>query len=135
MPLTKNRDTKERINRDFNAPVAAAKIIYQGALVALDTSGNLTPGATATTLKGAGRAKKKVDNASGSAGDVTAPYEKGTFLFANSAGADEITRAEIGDNCYIVDDETVAKTDGSSSRSVAGVVADIETSGVWVTFA
>ena len=55
------------------------------------------------------------------------------FPFKNSTSTDEITRAEIGDNCYIIDDETVAKTDGSSARSIAGKIVDLDSAGVWVS--
>ena len=43
-----------------------------------------------------------------------------------------ITQAEIGDACYIVDDETVAKTSGGNTRSVAGEIVDVDDDGVWV---
>jgi hypothetical protein len=33
-----------------------------------------------------------------------------------------------------VDDQTVAKTDGSTTRSVAGIVRGVDTDGVWVEF-
>ena len=132
--LAKDRDTKARTGDKINLPVAAATTIYAGALVALDASGNATPGATATTLTGLGRAEEHVDNSGGSAGDKRVEIRKGIFLFANSASSDEITRAEIGDDCYIVDDQTVAKTNGSSTRSVAGKVFDVDDAGVWVQF-
>ena len=35
--------------------------------------------------------------------------------------------------CYVVDDETVAKTNGTNTRSRAGVVVDVDAQGVWVT--
>ena len=34
--------------------------------------------------------------------------------------------------CYIVDDQTVAKTDGSSARSKAGTIVNVDDQGVWV---
>jgi hypothetical protein len=40
--------------------------------------------------------------------------------------------AEVGAVCYLVDDETVAKTSGTNTRSRAGYVVDVETAGVWV---
>lgn len=132
--LTKNRDTPMKDGVLFSAPVAAAKTIYAGALVALDASGNITPGAAATTLIGAGRAEEYVDNSGGSAGDLSVTFRKGVFRFGNSASTDAITRAEIGDNCYIVDDATVAKTNGSNTRSVAGKIVDVDAGGVWVQF-
>ena len=33
---------------------------------------------------------------------------------------------------YIVDDETVAKTDGTATRSAAGKVVGLDSDGVWV---
>ena len=55
--------------------------------------------------------------------------------FANSASADLISLADIGADCYIVDDQTVAKTSGTNTRSVAGKVFDVDADGVWVDFA
>jgi hypothetical protein len=127
-------DTDMRSGDSISAGVAASKKIWKGSLVALDASGNATPGAVATTLLGAGRAEETVDNSSGAAGDLAVQIRKGIFRYGNSAAADEITIAEIGDNCYIVDDQTVAKTDGTSTRSVAGKVFDVDSDGVWVKF-
>jgi len=132
--LTGDRKTPIREGGIIALGVAAAKKIFAGALVAIDASGNATPGATATTLKGAGRADAHADNSAGAAGDITVAIRKGVFRFANSAAADEITDAEIGDDCYIVDDQTVAKTDGTATRSVAGKVFDVGADGVWVKF-
>lgn len=132
--LTSDRNTAMREGVMVNLPVAAAKKIYTGALVARDTDGNATPGATATTLLGLGRAEEQVDNSGGVAGDKTVQVRKGVFRFDNSAAGDQITSAEIGKDCYIVDDQTVAKTDGGSTRSVAGRVFDVDSDGVWVEF-
>lgn len=132
MALTQDRLIKRRDGIKFNDPVAAATVIFAGALVCLDASGNAVPGSTATTLTARGVAQEQVNNGSGSAGDLTVESRTGVFNFVNSTSTDEITRAEIGDNCYIVDDATVAKTDGSSARSVAGEVVDVNDDGVWV---
>jgi len=88
----------------------------------------------ATTLRGVGRVKETVDNSAGADDAATVDIERGIFRYANSSGADEITAADIGNDCYIVDDQTVAKTDGTSTRSVAGKVHDIDALGVWVDF-
>jgi hypothetical protein len=114
--------------------VAASTLIFAGAMLMRDASGNILEGQTDTGLTGVGRALERVDNSSGSAGDLTVDYDEGIFRFANSAAADEITKADIGNLCYAVDDQTVAKTDGSSSRSKAGIVADVDAQGVWVRF-
>ena len=130
--LSQDRSTNRSEGVEHVDPVAAAKKIYGGSIVCLDASGNATPGATATTLTARGVAQEQVDNSSGSAGDLTVKSRTGIFRLANSASTDLISRAEIGDDCYIVDDQTVAKTDGSSTRSVAGKIVDLDSYGVWV---
>ena len=54
------------------------------------------------------------------------------FQFANSTAADLITRADIGNTAFIVDDQTVAKTDNSAARKAAGKIIDVDAGGVWV---
>jgi len=132
--LTTERDTIARVGRSVVLPAAAAKKFFGGALAARDASGNATPGATATGLLGMGRVKETVDNAGGNAGDKNVEIEKGIFRFGNSASADLIARADIGNDCYIVDDQTVAKTSGTNTRSVAGKIFDVDAQGVWVEF-
>jgi len=130
--LSKDKDTKMQLGDVQEFPVLASTIIYAGALVCLNAAGYAVPGATATTLVAAGRADAQADNSAGANAAINVKVRAGVFRFENSASSDEITIAEIGDNCYIVDDQTVAKTDGSSSRSVAGKVVQIDSQGVWV---
>ena len=92
-----------------------------------NAAGDITKGATGCA--GVGRAEAAVDN---SAGALTVEYRRGIFLFANSAAGDLITKADIGKLCYIVDDQTVAKPDGTATRSRAGLVDGIENKWVWV---
>ena len=127
--LTQNRDTIRKAGVDHNDPVAAATKIYQGSLVCLDAAGNAVPGATATTLVARGRAATLVDNSAGLAGDLGVPTEAGIFRFANDAS---INRTHIGKTAYIVDDQTVAATDGTGTRSAAGRIDDVDSVGVWV---
>lgn len=96
-----------------------------------NAAGFLTRGATATGCVGVGRAEKTVDN-TGAAGAVSVEYRTGSFLFANSAAGDLITIADIGRACFIVDDQTVARTDATATRSRAGIVEAVEATGVWV---
>lgn len=120
----------------FHEPIALqdATIAYKGALIALHisgaTAGEVAPGVTATTMQGLGRAVKTVDNTDD--GEVL-EVEAGAFWWDNSAAADEVTAENIGSLCYIVDDQTVAATDGTSTRSPAGRVVDVHaTHGVLV---
>lgn len=130
--LTRDRNTPRLTGDLRSGALAAAALIYAGALVMRDAAGNLVQGKTATGLVGVGRAEARANNSSGSAGDVTLTYRPGIYRFANSASTDAITQAEIGSLCYAVDDQTVAKTDGSSARSAAGLVEDVDAEGVWV---
>lgn len=129
--LAADRNTVERSGETRTLPVATATTLFAGALVCLNSSGYLVPGSVATTLKCVGRNEKKVVNA-GANGAVSADVRAGTFRFANSASGDLIARADIGADCYIVDDQTVAKTNGTNTRSVAGKIFDVDDQGVWV---
>jgi predicted RecA/RadA family phage recombinase len=132
--LTADRDTPKRDGQEYSFPVAASTKIYQGAIVALNSSGYATKGATATTLAAVGVAVERADNSAGSAGDINVKIRRGVFKFGNSSSTDAIANTEYGANCYIVDDQTVAKTNGSSTRSVAGIVRGVDSDGVWVQF-
>lgn len=130
--LTKDRNTLEKSGSLRADPILASTVIFAGSLVCLNAAGYAVPGATATTLKARGRAEEAVDNSAGANGALSVKTKKGVFVFANSAGGDEITIADVENTCYIVDDQTVAKTDGSSTRSVAGKIVSVDASGIAV---
>src|SRR4030067_869150 len=130
--LAADRNTPYRESEMFALGVAPNIKIYGGAIVMLNASGYATKGAAATGQVCAGRAEDMVDNTGGADAAKTVNVRSGTFKFANSASGDLITIAEIGDNCYIVDDQTVAKTDGTGARSVAGKIVAVDSDGVWV---
>lgn len=132
--LTQDRQTPHRAARDFSFPVAATTKIYGGSIVCLTSTGYATKGATSTTLRAVGIADTAADNSSGANGDVRVKVKRGTFKFGNSAAGDQITLADVGASAYIVDDQTVAKTNGTNTRSAAGIIRDVEADGVWVEF-
>jgi hypothetical protein len=135
MALSAERDTKQRAGTPLstvgNQPVKASVKLYKGGIAVLN-AGYLAPGTAATGLIAVGRSRETVDNSSGSNGDLKGEYEPGIFKWANSAAGDAIAQADVGKVCYIVDDQTVAKTDGTGSRSAAGLIAGIDSDGVWV---
>lgn len=132
--LSAGRNTPARSGDMSQPPVKAATTIYAGALVAVDANGLAVPGSTATTLKGLGRAEQTVDNSAGASGDLNVRVGRGIYRFDNSADADAITLSDVGADCYIVDDHTVALTNGTNTRSVAGTIHDVDDQGVWVKF-
>lgn len=125
-----DRPTAEREARTYVDPMAAAVKINAGALVVLDASGNAKPGVTGTGLIARGRAEVAADNTLGAAGALTARTKSGCFAFATDGS---IARTNIGKTVYIVDDQTLAATDGSATRSAAGVLKDLEGSGSTAT--
>ncbi|MDE0901209.1 MAG: hypothetical protein OSA41_05785 [Erythrobacter sp.] len=133
MALSADRNTPRKEGDFRQFPVAADTKIFAGALVCLNAAGDATPGAVATTLTAVGRAEAQADNTGGAAGDLSVDVRKGTFRYANSAAADEIGREDIGKTAYVVDDETVALTDGTGTRSAAGTIYDVDAQGVWIT--
>jgi hypothetical protein len=110
-------------------PVKAGAKIYAGALVAL-LGGYAKQGVTATGLIAVGVAEEDVDNTSGADGALSVRVRQGVFAMNNSSGGDAIAQANVGADCYIVDDNTVALTSGSSTRSRAGKVIRITASGL-----
>jgi hypothetical protein len=129
--LTEDRNTTRREGERFSYPMAANVTIYGGALVMLNASGNATPGAVATGQRACGVACQRKTNGA-TAGAERIEVEPGIFRFNNSAAGDLIAAADVGADCWIVDDNTVAKTNGSSTRSVAGRIVAVDSVGVWV---
>ncbi|EFH11591.1 hypothetical protein ACFFMP_02415 [Pseudoroseomonas cervicalis] len=128
--LTQDRDTPQRMlgtnGSTYRLPHKSGVTIYRGALVVLDTAGAVQPGLTATGLVVAGRAR------TGTADDPdNVEFDRGIFRFANSA-TDPVTAADWGKDVFIADDQTVARTSGSNTRSVAGKCRGIDAAGVWV---
>ncbi|GAB5433142.1 MAG: hypothetical protein EpisKO_25120 [Epibacterium sp.] len=132
--LTEDRNTQQLIGNRREGPLAAATLVYTGSIVLRAANGYLHEGHTATGMVGVGVAEKRGDNRTGFDGDEALRYCIGTFQFANSAAADEITQTDIGALAYVVDDQTVAKTDGTGTRSPAGVIDGVDAQGVWVRF-
>lgn len=132
--LAKDRLTPRRAGEDLADPVAADAVIYAGALIVLGATGYAAPGSTALNLVARGVAQEAVDNTGGADGDLTVRSRRGVFRFAND-GTDTIDRTHIGGTAYIVDDQTVAATDGTGTRSAAGTIVDVDVDGVWVEIA
>lgn len=130
--LTADRNTPKRESVDFEFPLAASTKLFAGSIACINTSSLLTKGAVSTTLKTVGVMQATADNSAGLASAIRGKVRRGTFRFLNSSAGDLIALADVGADCYIVDDQTVAKTNGGSTRSVAGKIRDVDTDGVWV---
>jgi len=104
-------------------------VLYAGTLVTLlAASGKAVAGGTASAGPVVGVATETITGD----GSTATELERGIFQFANSASGDLIAKADIGATCYVVDNQTVAKTDNSAARKAAGKILDVDAGGVWV---
>jgi hypothetical protein len=129
--LVEERNTKQRAGDIGEFPVKANVKCLAGGLAVL-SGGYAAPATTATGLVAIGRFEETADNVGGGAGAIKARVGRGTFLFKNSALTDLIAQADVGSDCWLVDDQTVAKGSGTSTRSRAGKIVAVEPAGVWV---
>ncbi|MCM2318068.1 MAG: hypothetical protein NDI93_01920 [Pseudomonas sp.] len=128
--LTRDRNTPLKNAELIGVPAAASAVIHAGAIVAANATGYAVPGSTATTLTYLGRAEESVDNTGGADGAAAVLVRRlNAFKWANDGS---ITQAHQGKTAYIVDDQTLAATDGTGTRSAAGRIVGIDTDGVWI---
>tara|TARA_R110000868_G_scaffold268096_4_gene527341 strand:- start:277 stop:690 length:414 start_codon:yes stop_codon:yes gene_type:complete len=130
--LTKDRNTHHKFKqRKIYLDVAATTTIYNGSLVAVNAAGYAVPASDASGLIVQGRAEEQVVN-SGSAGDKSIEVSTGVFKLATSGGSAAV-QADVGDNVFVLDDQTVVKTGGTTNTIVAGVMEELADDGdVWV---
>lgn len=118
--------------------LAGVDIIYRGGLVGRNSSGYLVAAQAGTRVIGV--CCETLDNSAGSNGllstglEARVRTERGTFRFVNSATTLAVTVADIGELCYAVDDQTVARSSGAAAAAypVAGRIVDVDSDGVWV---
>lgn len=113
--------------RLYEPPMAASTTIHQGSLVALNAAGFLVPAAAGTTLKVLGRAEES--KTAGAGQNPRVKVSTGVFNWTNS-GTNAVTIASRGGLVYAEDDQTVGSL--ATGFSVAGVLVDIDSDGVWV---
>lgn len=133
--LTAARNTPAAAGDERQVPVASNVKIFQGALVQINATGFAVPASATIANVAIGRAEATADNTGGANGAITVDVRRGRYRFANSSAGDLIARTEIGKDCYVVDDQTVAKTNNAGARPVAGKVYDVDAQGVWVEIA
>ena len=149
--LSNSRNTPEMADggRMRVYPVEANTNIYLGGMVALNAAGNAVPASATTTVANAlrvvGRAEyvkngipgQNAINNPGAAGAIAITARKGVFLYATDGS---VGAAQLGLNCFALDDNTVTALDRASGAGVqqyaaAGQVVAIDPSGqVWVDF-
>jgi hypothetical protein len=145
--LTGGRNTKQLgVNKAYLDAVEVAQAanmkIYQGGIVGLNAAGYGVPGSDASCIVVVGVAEMdpNIGNVSDStglaAGVLTLRVIQGVFKFANSAAPNVLTIADRGRPCYLVDDQTVARTNGLTPAPgggqyiSAGIVIGVDSAGL-----
>lgn len=105
--------------------------IWCGAMVML-IAGYAAPAAATAGGVVFGVSTKTYDNTAGADGAMEVVADQGVFPFANSAAGDAITQADAGKECFVADDQTVAKTSLGGTRPRAGTIVRVDGTQVWV---
>lgn len=116
--LTEDRKSIRKDGTIFSHPVAAATVIYAGALVNLDGSGNAVPAADDAAHTFAGKAYARADNGSGAAGDARVEGRREGVFEMNANG---MAQGDVNAGAYVVDDNTVGKGIAAQPVNVTGV--------------
>lgn len=114
--------------RQFTKPVIAADIIYKGAMVGLDSSGDAGPAGVSGIGDVIGVAMHEANNAGGAAGDKDVRLQTGVHAMTDDGSTTEAALPAI---MYAVDDQTVS-LDSDGTRKVAGLGIMMDPDGVSV---
>jgi hypothetical protein len=131
--LTAGRVTNWQDGEVVVVPVAASTTIYEGGMVAVNSSGDARPAADAAGLKVIGRAEEYVVNA-GSAGAKTIKVRRKKAFWWVNDGTNAVTKAHLHGlaTIYVKDDQTVASAGGTNSIVAGRGLAVDATLGVLV---
>lgn len=125
-----NRAGNERTGRqEIVIPVAAATLITEATMVAVNAEGYAVPASKTAGLVSAGVCQIFADNTSGADGDIAVPVRRGVFVM-NSAG--DIKATDILKKCYFKDATTVTMV--SEGSSPAGTILQVDPDGITIDF-
>ena len=129
--LTAARRTKAWLrpeSLDIEHTLKASTTIQQGSIVQLDANGLAIPASKAANQLTAGMALDHAE--SGATGDTFVTVRSGVFRWDILAG-DPVTRADIGKDVYIEDDQTIRRQSNANSTK-AGRLLGVDAQGAWV---
>lgn len=112
-------------------PVINADIIYGGGFVSVNAAGYAVPGADTAGQIFVGVAVERKDNSSGAAGALSVNVRR-RGLFKATLGT-AISQANVGDNVFLVDDQTVDIAGNCTNDIFCGIIAGyIDTTHAWI---
>jgi hypothetical protein len=116
---------------ELSFPVVAADIIYACSLVCVNAAGYALPGSDTAGLIFQGIAVEQVDNSLGDAGDKTVVLRRRGLIKMTLGTA--ISQANVGDNVFLVDDESVDIAAQTTNDIFCGIIAGyIDSTHAWV---
>ncbi len=119
--LTADRNTKVKQGALFAQQMAAATVIYNGAMVNVDANGYAVAATDTADHKFIGVSDQTIDNSTGANGALIVQGKReGVMNFASSL----LTRSQIGDPVYVVDDQSVSAAIVAQPTNVTGVVLE-----------
>jgi len=125
----KSLEYTDGVELDFE--VYQSETIYGGSFVCVRADGYAVPGDDASGLIFMGIAKEQVDNSSGSSGDKSVVLRRRGLVKAILDTA--ISIANVGDNVFLVDDQTVDLAANVDNNIFCGIIAGyIDTTHAWI---
>lgn len=121
----------------YNTPpigILTNQVIEPGDALVTTAAGYLALATTATGLRAAGIAYEKYDTTGIASGVLKGAAEARAAAFLNS-GADPVTIADIGNVVWLIDKNTIARTNpGGNTRSQGGRLIGFNDAGLPVVF-
>lgn len=129
--LTEDKAIEYREGVECSCPVDDGDTIYGGALVSVNADGYLVDGADESGQIFMGVSLEQKDNSGGSDGDLECQIRR-RGLFKAILGT-AITQANVGDNVFLVDDQTVDLVGNVTQNIFCGIIAEyIDTTHAWI---
>lgn len=127
--LTAERSTPRLAIAEFGL-VQGSNTLYAGAMTAIDSAGKACPAADASGYTVVGRCEDtSINSYTSYSATRLVSVRRGIFKWLNGGS---FTAANIGQICYVADDNTVTTAAAATNDIPAGIIVKVDTDGVWV---
>jgi hypothetical protein len=129
--LAEDKKIEFRDGVELEFEMAGSEKVFGGALCCVNAAGYCLEGSDTAGLIFQGVAIEQVDNSSGSNGDLTIELKRRGLVKVILDTV--ITIANVGDNVFLVDDQTVDLTANVTNNIFCGIIAGyIDTTHAWI---
>jgi hypothetical protein len=120
--LTADKQIERKEGNELAFPVYTAVTIFGGALACVNAAGYALEGSDTSGLIFEGIALEKVDNSAGASGAKTIRLQRRGLIKVVLGTA--ISQANVGDNVFLVDDQTVDLSGNCTNDIFCGIIAE-----------